>query len=267
MASHFSSIGLVIDSVDEMLTVADRASVDAEVLEVEGGRYLVWSSGEGPELWLQLDDEDNLVGMAPHFAGRNRWRIALVDEVERSEQTVLDGSFYAWNCPEGDDPEEGLYPFVFDCPDRSVFGEIEVPRFASVQLAGFAHTVELWTDVDAYELSIAEEANPERPRLASMAFIPAGLFRSEDEDEQAPPEAFAVISGVVRAAKEVHNPLTGLTFQWAEIATFGGTLDIVIDRELLGGSSVEAGNVIVGSFWLSGQIGAESDADRPRLLS
>ncbi len=267
MASHFSSIGLVIDSVDEMLKVADRASVDAEVVEVAGGRYLVWSSGDGPELWLQLDDDDNLIGMAPHFSGRHRWRIALVDEVERSDQTVLDGSFYAWNCPEGDEPEEGLYPFVFDCPDRSVFGEIEVPIFASVQLAAFAHTVELWSDIDAYEVAIAEEDDSERPRLASMAFIPAGLFRAEDQDEQSPPEAFAVISGVVRAAKELHNPLTGLRFQWAEIATFGGTLDIVIDRELLSGGAVEAGNVIVGSFWLSGQIGAEGDADEPRLLS
>ena len=151
MASHFSSIGLVIDSVDEMLAVAERAAGEAEVLEVEGGRYLVWSSGEGPELWLQLDDEDNLIGMAPHYAGRNRWRVALVDEVERNDQTVLDGSFYAWNCPEGDDPEEGLYPFVFDCPDRSVFGEIDVPLFASVQLAAFAHGIELWDDVDAYD--------------------------------------------------------------------------------------------------------------------
>jgi len=267
VASHFSSIGLVIDSVDEMLKVADRASEEAEVLEVDGGRYLVWSSGEGPELWLQLDDEDNLVGMAPHFSGKHRWRIALVDEVERSDQTVLDGSFYAWNCPDGDEPEEGLYPFVFDCPDRSVFGEIEIPLFASVQLAAFAHTVEVWSDIDSYELAIAEGGDPERPRLAPMAFIPAGLFRSEDEDEQSPPESFAVISGVVRSAKEVLNPLTGLHFQWAELATFGGTLDVVIDRQLLSGRTIEAGNVIVGSYWLSGQIGAESDADGPRVFS
>ncbi|MCA9656873.1 MAG: hypothetical protein KC486_00880 [Myxococcales bacterium] len=267
MASHFSSIGLVIDSVDEMLAVAERAAGEAEVLEVEGGRYLVWSSGEGPELWLQLDDEDNLIGMAPHYAGRNRWRVALVDEVERNDQTVLDGSFYAWNCPEGDDPEEGLYPFVFDCPDRSVFGEIDVPLFASVQLAAFAHGIELWDDVDAYDEATSDEGDPERPRLASMSFIPAGLIRSEGEEDPSPPEAFAVISGVVRASKEVSNPLSGKPFQWAEIETYGGTLDVVIDRELLGERAVEPGNVIVGTFWLSGQIGAESDADGPRLMS
>ena len=30
---------------------------------------------------------------------------------------------------------------------------------------------------------------------------------------------------------------------------------------------LKPGNVIVGTFWLSGQIGAESDADGPRLMS
>ncbi|MCB9568071.1 MAG: hypothetical protein H6710_12820 [Myxococcales bacterium] len=266
MASHFSSIGLVIDSVDEMLQIADRASVDAEVVEVEGGSYLAWSAGDGPELWLQLDDEDALVGMTPHFAGRNRWRVALVHEIKREDQTALDGAFYAWNCPEGDDPEDGLYPLVFDCPDRLVFGELDLPIFASVQLAAFAHALERWPDVDAYESASAAEGDPERPRLASMAFIPAGLLQAAESEEGTPAEAFAIVSGVVRTAAERINPLTGVRFQWAEIETFGGTLDVVVDRQLLGGAPLEPGNVIVGTFWLSGQIGPEDEADRPRLL-
>ncbi|MEZ4451185.1 MAG: hypothetical protein R3B09_17030 [Nannocystaceae bacterium] len=267
MASHFSSIGLTIESVDEMLTVADRAAIDAEVVDVDGGRYLVWTAGDGPELWLQLDDEDNLIGMAPHFAGRNRWRIAVVDEVERDDQTELDGAFYAWCCPHGDDPEEGLYPFVFDCPDRAVLGEVETPSFASVQLAAFAHAIETWEDVDAYDLATRDEEEPDRPRLSSMAFIPAGLFSGEGEGEQAPPEAYAVLSGVVRTAAERVNPLTGDHYHWAEIETFGGTLDVVVDRNLLEGAPLRAGNVVVGTFWLSGQLGPEDAASRPRLLS
>ena len=265
MPSHFSTIGFEIESVEQMIAVADRAASDAEVIEVDAGRYLVWSAGDGPELWLQVDDDGGLIGMAPHFSGGHRWRVGVIDEVARPTHTALDGSFYAWRCPDGDDPEGGLYPFVFDCPDRAIYGELEFPIFASVQLVGFAHALEVWADMDAYDAAGAGEGD-ERPRLASMSFVPAGLFAGEDEDADAPPEAFAIITGVVRRASLRQNPLTGARYQWAEVITFGGELDVVIDAGLLGDRELRTGNVISGAFWLSGQLDTEDSAEPTRLL-
>lgn len=266
MPSHFSTIGFEIDSVEQMIAVADQASVDAEVLEVDDGRYLVWSAGDGPELWLQVDDDGGLIGMAPHFAGTHRWRIGVIDEVDRPSHTALDGSFYAWRCPDGDDPEGGLYPFVFDCPDRALYGQLDFPIFASVQLAGFAHAIEVWPDTDAYDTAAAADADEERPRLASMSFIPAGLFAPEGAEDESPPEAYAIITGVVRSASRRTNPLTGARYQWAELITFGGVLDVVVDAALLGDHDLRPGNVISGAFWLSGQLDTEDAAEPRRLL-
>ncbi|MBK8262049.1 MAG: hypothetical protein IPK80_12030 [Nannocystis sp.] len=266
MPSHFSTIGFEIDSVDEMIALAERASTDAEVIAVDGDRrYVVWSAGDGPELWLQLDEEGGLIGMAPHFAGRHRWRIGLIDEVARPNHTELDGAFYVWRCPDGEDPEDGLYPFVFDCPDRAIYGELDMPTFASVQLAGFAHAVEVWPDIEAYDASKGE-GSEEQPRLASMSFIPAGLFAGEDSEADTPPEAYAIITGVVRSAARRKNPLSGARYQWAELITFGGILDVVIDAGLLGDRELRTGNVVSGAFWLSGQLDTEDAVEPAKML-
>ncbi len=255
MTSHFSSIGIELSSADDMQALVERVADEAEYVEVPGGVYLVWSGGDGPELWLQCDAEDNLVGMSPHFAGPTRMRLGLVAPIERPGQTELDGALYAWANPPGEDAETGDYPLVFDCPDAAMHAERELPCVATVQLAAFAHHLTVWDSVDDYE----RERGGDDTQLSSRAFIPAGLLRSEGEDEPPPPVAYAIVTGHVLAAEVRENPLTGLRYQWAAIATHGGSLDVVAEMSLVT-RALHQGSVVSGGFWLSGQI-VEDDED------
>ena len=255
MTSHFASIGIALASADDMQALVERVADEAEYVEVPGGVYLVWSGGDGPELWLQCDAEDNLVGMSPHFAGPTRMKIGIVAEIDRPGQTELDGALYGWVNPREDDPGSGDYPLVFDCPDAAMHAELELPCVATVQLAAFAHHLTVWDDVDAYE----REREGDDTQLSSRSFIPAGLLRSEGEADPPPPVAYAIVTGHVLAAEVRANPLTGGRYQWAAVATHGGTLDVVAELSLVT-REIREGSVVSGGFWLSGQIVEDDDA-------
>jgi hypothetical protein len=198
-----------------MQALIDRIVEDSEYLEARGGVYVVWQAGDGPELWLQLDPEDRLIGISPHFAGPTRMRLGIVAPIERPGQSELDGSFYAWVNPGADGPASGDYPLVFDCPDAAMHDDLELPCVMPVQLAGFAHHLEVWADADTYDREQTE------PKFASQSFVPAGLFRG-DEDEPGPPVAYAMFTGHVAAAEERHNPLTSTPYWYAAVVTLGG---------------------------------------------
>lgn len=248
--SHFSSIGLEVASAADMQALIDRVAADAEYVEARGGVYVVWQAGDGPELWLQCDAEDTVIGLSPHFVGPSRVRVGLVAPVERPGQTALDGSFYAWVNPRGEDYTEGDYPLVFDCPDAAAL-ELEPPCTTTVQLAAFAHHLEVYADAEAHARAQTGES-----KFASRSFIPAGLFRGDDEAEPGPPVAYALLTGHVVAAEARVNPLSGGAYWWAAVATLGGTVDVVAPAGLVE-ADLRVGNVVSGGFWLSGQVVGE----------
>lgn len=245
-APHFSSIGLEVASAADMQALIDRVVEDSEYLEARGGVYLIWQAGDGPELWLQCDEENTVIGLCPHFVGTSRLRVGLIAAVERPGQTALDGSFYGWVNPRGEDFTEGDYPLVFDCPDAGALA-VELPCETTVQLSAFAHHVEVYDDPAAYERSQTGES-----KFASMSFVPAGLFRGEGEAEATPPVAYGILTGHVTAAEQRQNPLSGRTYWYAAVTTLGGAVDVVIAGELV--PRLAAGNVVSGGFWLSGQV-------------
>ncbi len=255
MAGNFSSIGIELSTPQDMQDLVERVVDAAEPVAAEGGVYLVWASGDGPELWLQCDAEDQLIGMNPHFAGPTRMRLGLVAPIDRPGQTELDGAFYAWANPGAEDPASGDYPLVFDCPDALLHVDLELPCAVTVQLAGFAQHLEVWDSVAEYERA----RDGDDTQLSSRAFIPAGLLRPDGDDDPPPPVAYAIVNGHVLAAELRVNPLTGQSYWWAAVATHGGTLDVVAAAGLVTGELRE-GSVISGGFWLSGQIVDEEDA-------
>ncbi len=255
MASNFTCIGIEMASADDMEALVDKVSDHAEAVAVPGGTYLVWP-GDGPELWLQLDPEDRLIGISPHFAGPTRMRLGIVAPIERPGQSELDGSFYAWVNPGADGPASGDYPLVFDCPDAAMHDDLELPCVMPVQLAGFAHHIEIWDSVAEFDAARGGDDT----QLASRAFIPAGLLRAEGVEDPPPPVAYAIINGHVLAAEVRENPLTGVNYQWAALATHGGTLDVVAPMGMVT-REIREGSVLSGGFWLSGQIVREDEED------
>jgi hypothetical protein len=241
-----SDIGFQLNSEEDFQQLASQACEEGEALEAHNGTYIRWAPGEGIELWIQLDQANEIIGLNPHFRGNGLMRVGLVQEVSRPEGTPLDGAFYAWANPSDDDPQDGEFPFVFDVPDYQL-RRVELPTIRQVQLAAFAHELQSYQSDEAYDASQAEEM-----KFASESFIPSGLF-SPGGAATEPPLAHARFTGHVRETSIVTNPVTGNSFCWAKVRTLGGDVDVVADPVLLNGLLVEGG-VVSGSFWLSGTL-------------
>lgn len=247
MPSHLSDIGFQVETEKELQQLAGRAYEEGEVFETGTASYIKWAPGEGVELWLQLDRENEVVGINPHFTGSSVMRVGLTQRLVRSEARALDGAFHAWANPEGEDPETGEYPFVFDVPDYYLNDVGELPAIAKIQLAAFAHELQSYDNDEAYAESQSDEI-----KFAPESFIPAGLF-SPGGEETEPPEAHAIFTGHVLEASIITNPVTDVEFCWAKTKTVGGEIDVVADPALLNGLLIKGG-VLSGYFWLSGRL-------------
>ncbi|MFQ5795765.1 MAG: hypothetical protein ACE5JP_12035 [Candidatus Bipolaricaulia bacterium] len=247
MPSHFSTIGLRVASKEELAALAERVAPISDQIEVKSGRYFRWSSESGAELWLQVDRQNNLIGINPHFTGSSVVRVGLTKSVTRSDDTVLDGAFYAWADPEEDDPETGSYPLVFDCPDSHSYSDLRLPSLAKAQIAAFAHELLVYESPEAYD-----ESQTDGLKFASQSFIPSGLLALQAESIE-PPEAYAIFTGHVLKCESKFNDLTEEPFHWALVETLGGVYDVVIDPEFIEVPPV-VGGIVSGVFWLSGRL-------------
>ncbi|HOX43768.1 MAG TPA: hypothetical protein PK668_09220 [Myxococcota bacterium] len=258
MASHLTSIGFDAESEEEFVDLAARADEEGALVESERGAYLHWRLPCGAELWAQISAEQELVGMNPHLDGRGRMPAVLTRELAREGDSPLDGAFHAWAvAPEAlADSQDGLYPFVFDCPDAARQAGRRLPARVDVQLALFAHELQVYPGLEAFEARPQDEV-----RLASRAFIPLGLFREESDesdrsdrsDESDEEESMALLAGHVVAVERRVNEETGRAFVWALLETLGGTVDLVADPEIAP-ALLQAGGVVVATGWLSGRI-------------
>lgn len=254
MASNFSTIGLSVASGKDLNALADRIGPLAERLVVPNGEYFRWSDPSGAEIWLQVNENDELVGMNPHYAGRSAVRVGLTSRLASAGPSELDGSFHGWAAPVDEAADSGSYPFVFDAPDYRLHEQLSLPAHKDVQIAAFAREITAFETVAAFEASQTGDL-----KYASQSFIPSGLF-APDGDSIVPPQARAIFTGHVLAADEKTNVLTGHAFYWALIETYGGAYDVVIDSSLLPGVPI-VGGVVSGSFWLSGRIIAGTKGD------
>src|SRR5262249_2790478 len=150
MASHFSTIGMPVSSQEELCSLAERVWDNCEHFDSPKGKYLRWSSGGGAELWLQVDSENGLQGMNPHFFAESVVRGGLTARITRPDGTELDGAFHGWAAPDEGNPESGCYPFVFDAPDFLLHSQLKLPLLGKAQIAAFAHEVSFYPSPEAH---------------------------------------------------------------------------------------------------------------------
>lgn len=249
MPSHFSSIGMPFSEIGDLRELIARVAPSSRTIEVRGGRYLEWSSQSGGQLIIQVDGRDQLIGVNPHFMGESQLGAVVTETVERPDDTPLETGFHAWAEPESDDPSTGCYPFVFDCPESATYGRLSLPVVTPLQIAAFAHSVEVWPSVGSYEDS--QKSDP--PGFASKSFIPSGLFSPGGETAE-PPRAEAIFTGHIERAEVRTNEVTGASFHWVLVSSLCAQFDVVIDPELIGEHEPAAGGVLQGEFWLSGKL-------------
>ncbi|MFZ5814167.1 MAG: hypothetical protein ACOY93_02530 [Bacillota bacterium] len=245
MASHLSDVGFSVSSREELEALILQAVEEGEPRWCSQGCYVVWSPGNGVQLWAQVNQEGDLVGFAPHFDGPARLRATITRGVPDRE-FPLDGSLDCLADPEGRGDGEGP-PFLLDLPDAALaLAGLSAPTEGLLQVAAFAHDLRCHADERAFQASQDQAAVP----LAPNYFIPAGLF-TRDEEER--PRAEALFAGRVKVAERLVNPVTGAPFWAMTVETLIGDLSVVAEAGLPEGEPV-AGGLVEGTFWLSARL-------------
>lgn len=246
MASNMSAIGFKAQTADDFGRIQMQAAHNGEIIPINGGDdgfYIRWALGNGPEIWAQANKSKELVWLNPHFAGATSLTMSLVSHVDRPG-VPLDGAYYGFVNPPADNLETGAVDLLFDLPNDALHRHLELPHLCQVQLAAFAKRLDAFADEDSY--MAAQEGGI---IYAVESLVPSGLYVREGER----PEAFALLSGRIKAAELLVNPATGLLFHWARVRTLGGEIDVVADPEVVHGVP-QVGGIISGAFWISGTI-------------
>lgn len=91
MVSHFSTIGLPLKSNEEFMEYAKLVCELGERLEVGEAAYLKLELGEGVELWGQMNEANEIIGLNPHFKG------TAVSNVCLTKKNLKPGSYrFGW---------------------------------------------------------------------------------------------------------------------------------------------------------------------------
>ena len=243
MASHFSSIGIPLSSQQEFRDYVEKAYDKGQHIKVNQGTYLKWTVDTAIELWGQLNNKNEAIGMNPHFFGSARMNVLIKERVMSPNDNELDGAFYAWS---GKEEGEG-YPFVFDVPDICIYDNIKLPQAVVLQLSAFAHDIKVFTSEGEYF-----NAQEGEIKFAVESFIPSGLFKPDGE-ATTPPVAQAIFSGRIIDTQKRTNSYTNKVYIWAKVSVLGDEIDVVADPEIIEGELVNGG-ILSGSFWLTGRI-------------
>ena len=175
-----------------------------------GGEYFRWSDPSGAEIWLQVNANDELVGMNPHYAGRSSVRVGSRLNSTRLISvwpSELDGSFHGWADPDRRCGGFRMLPVRFRCAGlpiarRSVrfrcakgcsgCGESSTNFTPQPTIEGrhtvaaFAHEINAFETVAAYNSNQTDDL-----KYASQSFIPSGLFAAAG-GATVPPQARAI---------------------------------------------------------------------------
>ncbi|QJB35066.1 hypothetical protein HF329_28670 [Chitinophaga oryzae] len=246
--SNFSDIGFDINTEEEFQDLLEKTYHESTLIRVNDGTYAVYADESGAELWIQLNNANECIGANPHYKGSSRRKVCLTATVERPERP-LDGGFYAWAEPAAQQqPESGLYPFVFDVPDFKTLEPLSFPADVEIQLTAFAQDVQLYENEAAFDAAQTKE-----PKFAVQSFIPSGLFSASEEGEPDMPEAFGFFTGTIKRAEGRKNALTGQIFYVLLVDTLGGEIDVVADAGFFEKAPL-VNEIIQVECWLSGQL-------------
>lgn len=261
MPSHLGSIGLSAPDEPAFREFALRAMKERQRVRVSGGSYVMWAI-DGAELWLQLDNNGNLVGFTPHFSGNGRMSVRVA-ALMADPDWWLDGAVSCWVLrSDGDE----AFPCLLDVPDFRWFAE-RAPegRIVEVQVSAFAH------ELRCYENDLAYKGEQERKGkgsgvrgFAAQSFIPSGMFSPSGDDLDGGPRAEAIFSGRIRSASRLENAVSSQAYYHLEVQTLDAVVDVVAEPVVIQGDPV-LGGIAPGQFWLSARLNISDAEDVPTM--
>jgi hypothetical protein len=242
VANDFEAVGFSIGSQEQFAAICkEQAAKWPRTPTPVGGWYVPVGAG-GPELWVQMSPDGEIVGAHPHFSGPSRFRIRFQSLVKSESDTPLDGTL---SCTMVDD-QEGV-PMVLDVPDFRLHAAWLAPQtLCTVQIAAFQRGFSIFDTDEAFKASKMGMLSPDG------AFIPSGMFIPQGQ-KVAQPRNEAFFAGRLQSAAVHPNSVTGAEVLVLTVKTLGGTVEIPVPRSER--PVLPAPNSIVcGGFALSARL-------------
>ncbi len=233
--SNLSDIGFPVTGDEDVNQILIDVLPHVESLACPPyGYYYRYSDGSGAEIFLQANPSQDLIGFNPGFGKAATVELSLLSQIDR-DTSELDGGFVA---AAGNDSV-----FVFDSPCfRGVqFGTY--PTSAEVGLTAFASN-----DLEIIRANAGSNGgNYIRPLKDAPDYLVKGIF------EGIPPQPHVTAAMTVSGSELMANGLTGAEFRLIKAESGFGEISVVADLSLAAEEPVP-GDVVRGSFWLSGQV-------------
>ncbi|REJ79102.1 MAG: hypothetical protein DWQ47_06575 [Acidobacteria bacterium] len=233
--SNLSDIGFPVKSEEDVNQVLmDVLSGIDQVACPPFGFYYRFEDPSGAQIFLQANPAQELTGFNPGFRSEGLLSLELVRRIER-DTSELDGAYVAKGA-------DGSI-FVFDLPDFKRVDTGQMPTTVSAELTAFATNdlaIGPVADSNGNANSIKALKDSDRDLLAGNPGAP-------------PPQAHVSIRASIDSAEKRLNTKSKEEFWVFSAKTSAGMVSIVADPVLVADEPA-AGDVVEGSFWLSGKI-------------
>ncbi|WP_432481811.1 hypothetical protein [Moraxella sp. ZY200743] len=250
--SHFSAVGFIIESNDDIGEIIEKILPYAEHRSTHDKlSYLSYTDPSGVQIWLcGNNDSREIVNVFPCFSPKTS-QIFGMNAVTPIEQGQFgDGMACGWlNVSEYDKDDgwcDGIYPLTVELPNYLDYQADDKIRTAFLTL--FAEDVDIFADVDAF--NDWQKRDDNELGFSSEFFSPSGMFSDDEQDE---PTAIVLAGLTVIEAEKRTNTITNREFYWCRASTYGGEYEAVFDLDMFD-DVPKSGNVIFGNYWLTGQF-------------
>lgn len=244
MVNHFRSIGIHVESIEDMIEIYTLAMQNSTQYKTDIGYVLQWTSSDGPELWLHLNKQRVVLGGDPAFHGESSIKASATRLFCRPNDTKYEGGVFVWVNPKEDNLNEGEFPITFDLVDKVAYGNLVLPFLSEISVSAFADSLKIFESEEMYMKAMENE----KLKLAPESNIHLGLFQNKET-----PDSNIMMSGKIIKHKQMVNPLTNNPYYWILLKSLGGTVDVVADPDFIH-APLEVGGIISGTFWLAGRI-------------
>jgi hypothetical protein len=251
MPTHFSDIGFQMQGPDELVRLATLAVKSGEHRLAPHGEYIVWSPGDGIEVWVQILNAINVVDINPHFSGSGRMTVG-VTEMLPDPENPLQGGITGWAGATVGVPGTGAYPLTAHLPDFDLHRlTLLQPAVVTLQIAAFAQEAVVYPHDQAYFAAQRGEF-----KLAAESFFPLNgalnLLAAPDPLAGVPVER-ALMCGHLERVELRKNPVTGQHFYYLTTRVLDGLFDVVADQQFFP-QPPRPGGVLQGTFWFSARL-------------
>lgn len=139
--NHFLSIGYNVEGEESVKSLLDsiQSSEDHKTSSFPGGHYIIENDASGSEVWVGVDNKNNLLSLTPAFLGTSERSVDRVKLI-KGRGDPYSVSYTCHPVDDGSVEEFVDYPMIFEVPNYLQLGKPKPGEVYKVSLVAFPMT-------------------------------------------------------------------------------------------------------------------------------